>query len=831
MDHRYEAHCLAGGRFYDVLQAHDTPSDDFSRSLPEVGPDWRTHVRGVWRSLAPVHITLPAQGWKIHVSATMDNAERVLAVVFDYCLAVGTAFKHLRTKSILLASNSKYALRSASGKLMTIYPRDDAELARVLTDLSAALEGEPGPYILSDLRYRTGPLYLRYGGFLPRWVEHNGVRVPAIETPDGTLVPDVRKPVFHLPDWVEPPSFLRPCLAARATGSPDDFPYRITESLHHSNAGGVYLATRRSDGTKVVLKEARPHCGLDREQVDAVTRLHREHETLTRLAGITGVPAVHDRFSVWEHEYLAMQHMPGRPLSRWLATTYPLVRHATDQQVTDYTARALALLGRIEALVAEVHERGVVFADLHPHNVLVDEDDSVSLVDFELAFPIDRPARPALGAQGFRAPADRRGVDVDRYALAALRLWAFLPLTSVLELERGKLHQYLDFIEQRFDLPGGYCDRIRREMGGTGHDVAVTEWDQPAPDWHLVRKSITEAILASATPDRADRLFPGDVEQFVSGGTSFGYGAAGVLYALDTSGAGRFPDHEQWLVDAVRRTPPTRPGFYDGAHGIAHVLANFGHHDLAAEVVARCEPASDHSLAGGAAGVALNLLHLADLLGERDFLAEAERIGDRLAAALPTAAPPGSKGTAGLFHGWSGPGLLFVRLFERTDDRRWLDLADQAVARDLRECVSKEDGSLQVRDGRRTLPYLSVGGAGIALVLNELAAHAPQSGLLTDLLRGCYGEFVIHPGLALGRAGQLATLALVNRRLRDPELDRAISCHLANLRWHALPHGGGIAFPGHQLLRLSTDLGTGSAGVLLAVTAALDDNRPVLPFL
>lgn len=248
-------------------------------------------------------------------------------------------------------------------------------------------------------------------------------------------------------------------------------------------------------------------------------------------------------------------------------------------------------------------------------------------------------------------------------------------------------------------------------------------------------------------------------------------------------------------------------------------------------MIAQCEPASSHSLASGAAGVGLNLLHLAHLLEDDDFLTQAISTGDRLASAMTAARPPGAKGTAGLFHGWSGPALLFIRLFEQTHDRGWLDLADRAVALDLRECVSKADGSLQVRDGRRTLPYLSVGGAGIALVLNELAEHLPRSTRLPDLVRGCFGEFVVHPGLALGRAGQLATLVLVNRRLRDPELEAAISCHLANLRWHAIPHGGGIAFPGHQLLRLSMDLNTGSAGVLLAVAAALDDSRPVLPFL
>jgi len=39
-----------------------------------------------------------------------------------------------------------------------------------------------------------------------------------------------------------------------------------------------------------------------------------------------------------------------------------------------------------------------------------------------------------------------------------------------------------------------------------------------------------------------------------------------------------------------------------------------------------------------------------------------------------------------------------------------------------------------------------------------------------------------------------------------------------------------VAFPGDQLLRLSMDLATGSAGVLLALHAALDQGA-CLPFL
>ena len=54
---------------------------------------------------------------------------------------------------------------------------------------------------------------------------------------------------------------------------------------------------------------------------------------------------------------------------------------------------------------------------------------------------------------------------------------------------------------------------------------------------------------------------------------------------------------------------------------------------------------------------------------------------------------------------------------------------------------------------------------------------------------------------------------------------------MRNLAWHALPYGGGTAFPGTGLLRLSMDLATGTAGVLLALGAALHDGPVRAPLL
>ncbi|RZQ61895.1 class III lanthionine synthetase LanKC [Amycolatopsis suaedae] len=841
MDLRYEAFCFADPLFFDEQRNAGTAEEDFASALP-LPAGWVESERGIWRSLQPVGAagSLPAQGWKIHISATMDNAVHVLATVHRYCVEQGVAYKHLRTRGILLARNSKYAPRDGSGKLITIYPADEDGLQRALADLSAELSGQAGPYILSDLRYGAGPLFVRYGGFAEQWVESDGTRVLAIRKPDGTLVPDKRGPAFSYPAWVELPTFLEPHVAARKSGDPAQFPYRVTRSLHFSNGGGVYLANRLADDHELVLKEARPHAGLDRDLVDAVERLRREHEILERLAGIAGIPEVYDRFTVWEHHFLAMRYLPGKPLGSWLSRHYPLTRReASDEDLAAYARRTLALLDRIELLVRQVHERGVVFGDLHALNILVDDEDQPALIDFELAFDAATGGRPALGAPGFRAPRDRTGTEVDTYALAALKLWLFLPLNTLLELAPAKLDSLVDFVTERFPLPSGFGDAIRAELAPRGdvrHEPATTELDQAEPDWQAVRKSIAEAILASATPERTDRLFPGDIQQFEVGGLCFGYGAAGVLHALHRTEASRYPEHERWLIDAVRRTPPVRPGFYDGAHGIAYVLENFGHHDLADELLAAAEglvrKTTDHNLEGGLAGIGLNHLHFAATRDDRAHLDKAVHLGERLAGALPDAEPPGKFGRAGLLSGWSGPALLFTRLFERTGDETWLDHAAAALDRDLAECATTDDGSLQVRDGdARTLPYVGIGSAGIALVAEELAVHRPPAGRLPDLLLACRGEFVIHPGLMFGRAGLMAALAAAGRRQPDPELDGVIARHLSRFAWYALPYRGGVAFPGNQLLRLSMDLNTGGAGVLLALAAVLDGHGAVLPFL
>lgn len=243
--------------------------------------------------------------------------------------------------------------------------------------------------------------------------------------------------------------------------------------------------------------------------------------------------------------------------------------------------------------------------------------------------------------------------------------------------------------------------------------------------WERARDALVSGILGSATPSRDDRLFPGDIEQFAApgGGLGLAHGAAGVLYALSDAAGLRVPEHEDWLIGQVRQPAAgMRLGLYDGLAGVAWLLQRLGHRDAALRTMDFCLAERWERLGpglhSGLSGLALALAGLADATGETALSDAGLRatgiVADKMARWKETEAPP-----AGLLHGASGPALLFIRMYERTTDPGYLDLAAAALTADLDRCVTDSAGSLQVDDGSRTLPYVGGGSAGIGMVLDD----------------------------------------------------------------------------------------------------------------
>jgi lantibiotic modifying enzyme len=185
----------------------------------------------------------------------------------------------------------------------------------------------------------------------------------------------------------------------------------------------------------------------------------------------------------------------------------------------------------------------------------------------------------------------------------------------------------------------------------------------------------------------------------------------------------------------------------------------------------------------------------------------------------------------GYFHGWSGPALFWIDLYRHTDNADYLHLAHQAIQIDLARCIVTKNDTLEADEGWRTLPYLGNGGLGIGMAIGEYLRHEEDPDFLVadeQIFRSALYEQYAMPILTYGSAGIM--LYLIHRRSYAPseELEHGMAHHLEMLRYHAVSYEGHAAFRGNQQLRLSMDLATGSAGVLLAA-ASLAQHKLLLP--
>ncbi|MFE7132322.1 hypothetical protein ACFVIM_15835 [Streptomyces sp. NPDC057638] len=405
--------------------ARTAPFDIHGRTLPE---GWRRGGTRDGRRYEPPGTRVPPQGWQIHVSATGANAAETARTVWEYAVARRLPVTVTAGPRELARKNTRGADPSGSGGLATLYPAGEPGLARTLEELGGLLHGRPGPSLCDSLRWRGGPLYVRYAATRHRPVHDGAGRThPGIEDGRGTLVPDTRGPEFRIPEWVTPPAVVRQELGRQPRRGVASFPYGVTHLLRRYRGGAVYAAKEPGTGRRLLVKEAHPYAGVDGDGRDARDRLRHERDVLLRLRGLSCVPDVVDYVTLGEREYLVEEYADGTPLDA--LDTGP----GTAERVYEAVAAA----------VRAVHRRGLAVGALPPSRVLVRAEGArlrAVLVSFDAVPLDDEPHRvppvpperggPLPGRDGCPGalhdggpgplPAGRFALDVS--ALAALRL-------------------------------------------------------------------------------------------------------------------------------------------------------------------------------------------------------------------------------------------------------------------------------------------------------------------------------------------------------------------------------------------------------------------------
>jgi tRNA A-37 threonylcarbamoyl transferase component Bud32 len=760
---------------------------------------WRVRTDQYWTRYARPDVALPDQGWKIHLSARMQDADEVCARSAVFCRTAGWPFKHLVDVDALGRSNGKDAPRASSGKFVTIYPPASEVGEALLEHLAALLRGCHGPRILGDLRWRDSIVHVRYGAFrsLATW---DGKL--AVWDPSGHLVPDRRGVVFDPPDWLDLPSWVT---AERLrTAAPDEALSRmsVTGAYSFSNAGGVYRAAHDVHG-EVVLKEGREfvaeHAGLD-----AASRLEHENEVLQQLEAAKVAPRTFGTFRSSGSAFTVIERVPGTPFNRTVMSLNPLTAAAADRgRLDDHERTVRTVAGAIEREVTRLHASGAVHGDLSPRNVLVESPTAVRLIDFESCVIAGQSVAPGPATPGFSAPTVVTGPDRDWFAVACLHLAALVPLTELFPLDAGKIEETLAAAASWF--PNAPVDALRSTFGRCVvlpiPDAARTT----LPDVAETRSAV-QTRMASTGPD-------------VRAGLE--HGVDGLRLALERSGV------DTGAADAIDEGSfMAGVGLFSGAASKA--LLGCTDPRLLAGLRAAALDLHRVDLENGLAGIGLALLCAPARAVHRETI---ELIAGRLTAfsadhdRAPKLAPGLRNGSSGI--------ALFLALHGRLhDDASAVEAARRLVELDLQRMEYREGWGLQLRDGSRLVPFLGSGSAGVGIALVQVIRATSDGSLLPvlhDVAASASPAFTAHPGLLDGRAGLVHFLVDVGELGATPSAVTSVSErldeHRRRLALHRLQTADGVAYPDRHLRAVDDGWGHGGAGILSALAAIEDFER------
>lgn len=337
------------------------------------------------------------QGFKLHVSATLNNA----CAVFIACLPVlkrsGVHFKTVHNLGVLTQLNTGLLHGySQIGKFITVYPESPEEAVALAGQLDEATRQFEVPAVPYDLKYRLGSaVHYRYGAFEEKeMIDDQGQKVLAIVDPDGHLVPDSRGPNGAIPHWVKNPF---PLLPKQNQVPPFGTELLVYEVLSQRGKGGVYRAIelRNDVPRECILKEGRYLGEQDWNGSDGRASILKEAKVLKQLEQ-TGVdcPKLYWTFEAERNSYLVMEKLEGECLAHRLSNPrrkLPL-------------PFALRVAWNLSRLMESIHDAGWVWRDCKPLNLMMTSDGSLRPIDFEGAVPTAEPTSVPYGTASYVPP-------------------------------------------------------------------------------------------------------------------------------------------------------------------------------------------------------------------------------------------------------------------------------------------------------------------------------------------------------------------------------------------------------------------------------------------
>ena len=864
----YPFYSLIASDWYESFSRF-LPLPDYLHVARNVLPlSWTVYQAGVWTHTSPPDQKSIGQGWKIHISARPEDAKQILERCAKICVHHKVSFKFLADPFVFKVVMTKGGGRESGGKFITIYPSDVNRFRLIADDLREALAAFKGPYILSDKRYKDSQVvHYRYGAFMgyPA-LSIFGNSETMLQDPNGTLVEDGRSPFFDPPSWMPNPFESDESAEGEIDPSTEtslylkDGRYRIESPVHFSLAGGVYRAIEMDTGRTVIIKEARPHTNVGTDGMDSVERLRKEHRLLEKLSGTGVAPEPLDLFEDWEHLFLVEEFIEGDNLfsltSRWEWETDKM--ETKDKHI--FTEGLHKFWTRLTEAFKIVHEHGIIINDVSPANVIISqEEEKLTLIDLEGAWEIgvDTPYT-LFGTDGFRLHTGVKSQSDDIYGLGRMMFSMLSPGNILINIKPEIEQTYLDLSEKNGLLSRemktlvadclNLDENVRPSASETIDrlsNISIETNAQMAKERVEINNElltetvdkILQYIKSNVSFDRTDRLFPADPSVFVTNPLSVAHGAAGVAYALWNLDGEVSERVITWMLTQEISNYKYTPGLYLGLSGIAWVYWTLGQHRMALQLM---KSATEHALLYelpdiyyGAAGFGLACLYFHKETEDPYWLEQAIKVGDWLIEIRTESDEgyywPDTEGNiwCGYARGQSGIALYLLYLYLASGESRFQDAGRWALAYDLGQVQETNQGVQITRAAADSPPsfhknvashYWSDGSAGVCTSLVRywhVFKDNNYKDVLERLMPDTARNLTAFPTLFTGLAG-LGNIQLdVFDFTGDTKyVEKAFRITEGIFRFQ-FEKPDGIAFPGEQLMRISNDFGSGSAGIAL----------------
>ncbi|XYY59923.1 protein kinase domain-containing protein [Bacillus velezensis] len=405
-------------------------------------------------------------------------------------------------------------------------------------------------------------------------------------------------------------------------------------------------------------------------------------------------------FQEWEHYFLVEEFIEGRDLRQWIAQEYPFFRDEDGDSICNHAKNIKKILLQLFALIDQMHINGVAMGDLRPANVMVTEDLTVKIIDFETAMPVESEEKPSMATIGFVSQEMKTGGSRDWFGLKRLVRYLALPVLSSDDIDGYLQDNHLYWIKMNYgesfyhfilELQKKCDDKIKGYHKYLPQKINLYNKKRDINLYSMINKLI-RGLENNLTDD--ERLVNGDIRQFEMNGGKFNFltGGSGAAYILTRCNS-KSENVDNWiqsfLVDNLSSGDDN--GLLTGKTGMLALLYEKGYKETVLNELnvlrSNVNETTNISLRSGLSGIGLFLISLYFETESKEYLEfakeieklidlnkvkdESLKVNDWMAVGI------------GLIDGLSGVSLFYSALYSATNNKRYLEEAELFLKKDL----------------------------------------------------------------------------------------------------------------------------------------------------